>query len=257
MALDEPHLRKSPAPNVGNRPNAMGKRPTGTSQLESHERIGAGRALMPPHGIEDRANGYELGAEEFMARRTRSRIGIPEVRDWAKALPRGAAVLDLGCAHGLPISQVLIEEGCSVWGIDASPTLVSAFRTRFPACEVECARVEDSQFFSRKFDGLIAWGLIFLLEPGTQTLVFEKISGALEPRGRLLFTAPEHMCEWMDVLTQRRSISLGAEAYARILDRMGMDLVEQFQDEGENHYYLAVKRRVQTASWESGTNDFI
>ena len=57
-------------------------------------------------GIEDEANGYELGAKEFMARRTESRIGIPEVRDWAKALLRGAAVLDLGCGHGVPISQV-------------------------------------------------------------------------------------------------------------------------------------------------------
>lgn len=212
---------------------------------------------MAPHRIDDGANGYELGADEFMARRTRSRIGIPEVRDWAKALPPGAAVLDLGCGHGVPISQVLVEEGCSVWGIDASPTLVSAFRTRFPALEVERARVEDSPFFSRKFDGVIAWGVIFLLEPGTQTLVFEKISRALEPSGPLLFTAPEHVCEWVDVLTQRRSISLGAQAYAQILDGVGMDLVEQYQDEGENHYYLAEKRRVWTASWRFGTDAFI
>jgi 2-polyprenyl-3-methyl-5-hydroxy-6-metoxy-1,4-benzoquinol methylase len=197
---------------------------------------------MIQNGTDDGANGYELAAQTFMVRRTESRIGVAEVRSWAKGLPRGAAVLDLGCGHGVPISEVLIEEGCSVWGLDASPTLVSAFRTRFPGVEVECARVEDSQLFRRTFDGVVAWGLMFLLDAGTQALVLEKVSSALEQGGRLLFTAPEQVCEWVDVLTEGQSVSLGAEAYGRILDRVGMDLLEQLQDEGDNHYYLAVKR---------------
>lgn len=193
-------------------------------------------------GTDDGANGYELAAPEFMARRTQSPVGVEEVRRWTKALPRGAAVLDVGCGHGVPISRVLIEEGCSIWGIDASPTLVSAFQARFPGVEVECARCEDSQLFGRTFDGVVAWGLMFLLEPKTQELLLEKISMAFEQDGRLLFTAPEQACEWVDVLTERSSVSLGAEAYRRILDGAGMDLLEECQDEGENHYYLAVKR---------------
>ena len=197
---------------------------------------------MIQQGTDDGANGYELGAQEFIVRRTESRIGVATVRSWAQGLPRGAAVLDLGCGHGVPISQVLMEEGCAVWGIDASPTLVSLFRTRFPGVDVECARVEDSQFFRRTFDGVVAWGLMFLLEPGTQPLVLEKISRALEQGGRLLFTAPEQVCEWVDVLTERLSVSLGAVAYRRVLDEVGMDLLEQTHDEGDNHYYLAVKR---------------
>jgi hypothetical protein len=46
----------------------------------------------------------------------------------------------------------------------------------------------------------------------------------------------------MDVLTKRQSVSLGAEAYERILEEVGMDLVEQLEGEGDNHYYVAVKR---------------
>jgi 2-polyprenyl-3-methyl-5-hydroxy-6-metoxy-1,4-benzoquinol methylase len=223
----------------------------------TNEPIAAERAQMSPEGTKDVANGYELAAEEFIARRSDSRIGISEVRDWAKALPRGASVLDLGCGHGVPISQVLIEEGCSVWGVDASPTLVSAFQVRFPAFEVECAPVEASQFFSKKFDGVVAWGLVFLLERATQALLFEKISNALAPTGRLLFTAPRQTCEWMDILTQRHSVSLGADAYRRILEDCGMALVDQLQDEGENHYYLAEKRQRKTASKEVSTDTFI
>lgn len=197
---------------------------------------------MAPQMTDDGASGYELEAREFMARRTESRIGARTVRGWVEHLPDGAAVLDLGCGHGVPISQALLEEGCSVWGIDASPTLVSAFRSRFPGVEVECARVERSSFFGRTFDGVLAWGLLFLLEPETQPLVLEKIAGALGDGGRLLFTAPEQACEWVDVLTARRSTSLGAEAYTRILNDVGMDVVDRLRDEGENHYYLAVKR---------------
>lgn len=196
----------------------------------------------PPPEPADGAHGYEREAEAFMARREESRVGASTVRGWARALPRGAAVLDLGCGHGVPVSEALIEKGCSVRGIDASPTLVSAFRARFPEAEVECARAEDSSFFGTTFDGIVAWGLIFLLEPETQELVLAKSARALEPGGQLLFTAPEQACEWEDALTGRRSISPGADAYGRILDEAGMELVAQLEDEGENHYYLAVKR---------------
>ena len=195
-----------------------------------------------PQGTVDRANGYEREAAEFMARRTDSRIGVAEVRRWARGLPPGAVVLDLGCGHGVPMSQALMDEGCAVWGVDASPTLVTAFRARFPGVEVECGRVEDSLLFSRTFDGVLAWGLMFLLEPETQSLVLERAAAALDAGGQMLFTAPAQLCEWVDVLTGRRSASLGAEAYIRILAGAGMDLLEQYEDEGENHYFLAAKR---------------
>lgn len=55
-------------------------------------------------------------------------------------------VLDLGCGTGVPISQVLIERRFKLYGLDASPTIVLAFRTRFPGVPVECADVEDSGF---------------------------------------------------------------------------------------------------------------
>jgi 2-polyprenyl-3-methyl-5-hydroxy-6-metoxy-1,4-benzoquinol methylase len=33
-------------------------------------------------------------------------------------------VLDLGCGTGIPNSKILIDEGMTVYGIDASPTMV-------------------------------------------------------------------------------------------------------------------------------------
>jgi cyclopropane fatty-acyl-phospholipid synthase-like methyltransferase len=86
------------------------------------------------------------------------------VAEWSQTLPSGATVLNLGCGTGVPISQALIERGFKVYGVDASPTIVAAFRARFPSVPVECAAVEDSDFFARTFDGVVAWGLFLLLD---------------------------------------------------------------------------------------------
>ena len=43
-------------------------------------------------------------------------------------------------------------------------------------------------------------------------------------------------------MTDRRSQSLGAEMYERLLRDAGMLLVGEEEDEGENHYYFAIKR---------------
>src|SRR5262245_5216300 len=97
----------------------------------------------------DRSNGYEGIAAEFLAGRGRApstAIGTRAVRNWARTLPRGAAVIDLGCGSGLPITKVLISEGLDVYGIDASPSLVEAFRHNLPEIPVACESVEDSLF---------------------------------------------------------------------------------------------------------------
>ncbi len=186
------------------------------------------------------SNGYEELAGEFMSRRSPS-IGSATVREWARTLTPGTSILDLGCGHGVPISLALIEEGFAVYGVDASPTLIAAFRERFPGSEAVCEPVEESGFFGRSFDGVVSWGLLFLLTPETQSMLIRKVSRALNPGGTFLFTSPEEVCEWTDRLTGRASISLGAEAYRRILAAEGLALIGEQSDEGDNHSYCASK----------------
>jgi len=120
--------------------------------------------------------------------------------------------------------------------------MVAAFRARFPTVPVECAAVEDSDFFGRTFDGVVAWGLFFLLDGEVQLRLIAKIAAALPSGGRLLFTAPGQRCSWADAMTGRTSISLGHEAYRSALEAEGMYLVGTHLDEGENHYCFAHKR---------------
>jgi SAM-dependent methyltransferase len=189
---------------------------------------------------EDKSNGYEEVAEDFMRRRN-STIGPAAVRAWSKTLPRGAPVLDLGCGHGVPVSEVLINDGFALYGVDASPTMIAAFQERFPNAYAECSSVEDSEFFDTTFDGVVAWGLLFLLSPDIQTVVIRKVARALNRGGKFVFTSPREAVAWIDVLTMRESISLGFQAYREILLAEGLVLTGELSDEGENHYYLVSK----------------
>lgn len=191
-----------------------------------------------------KSTGYEDVAAEFIAGRgsNSSGIGASVVAEWSKTLPRGATVLDLGCGTGVPISKVLIERGFKVYGVDASPTIVAAFRTRFPNIPVDCADVQDSDFFARTFDGVVAWGLFFLLDAEVQRKVIKKIAGVLRSGGRLLFTAPTQIGSCApDIMTGRPQFSLGYEEYRKALEAEGISLVGTRTDVGENHYYLTRK----------------
>jgi 2-polyprenyl-3-methyl-5-hydroxy-6-metoxy-1,4-benzoquinol methylase len=191
----------------------------------------------------DASNGYEGIAARFVAARERMRpaVGEERIRAWAGALPRGAAVLDAGCGAGVPVTQVLLDAGLTVYGVDASPSLLAIYRTRFPTVQAAHEALETSLLFGRRFAGIVAWGVLFLLPGEAQRSVIGKLAGALEPGGRLLFTAPAVACTWQDVLTGLPSRSLGAPAYAEALRGAGLALAGEFDDEGDNHYYDAVR----------------
>jgi 2-polyprenyl-3-methyl-5-hydroxy-6-metoxy-1,4-benzoquinol methylase len=192
--------------------------------------------MEPP----DKSNGYEEVAELFMSERD-SRTGASTVREWSRTLAPRSSILDLGCGHGVPISQVLIEDGFILYGVDASETLIESFRKRFPNAHAECAAVEDSSFFRRTFDGVLAVGLMFLLHSDVQFQLIRKVAHALNSNGRFLFTSPRERCTWQDILTHRKSVSLGADRYHELLQAEGLVLVCEMSDEGNNHYYSVRK----------------
>ena len=191
--------------------------------------------------VDDPSNGYEAIASEFVERREKSSIGVATVRTWARSLPPGASILDLGCGHGVPISMALMNAGFVIYGVDASPSLTAAFRRQFPHAHVVCEAVEDSRFFGRTFDGIVAVGLMFLLPAEAQRDLIRKVALALNPGGRFLFTSPAQSCTWTDVLTGRQSLSLGVEEYKAMFSALGLILAAEYVDEGDNHYYDACK----------------
>ncbi len=199
------------------------------------------------YDMSDPSNGYERMAAEFLAGRGRApstAVGTGAVRDWARTLPSGATVMDLGCGTGLPITKVLVSEGLHVYGVDAAPSLVEAFRRNLPEVPVACESVQDSAFFNRKFDAVLAWGLIFLLLPEDQRRLIQKVADVLVPSGRFLFTSGTgtEPLTWNDAMTGLQSWTLGAAAYQKQLSEVGLSVTREYEDEGESHYYDAIKR---------------
>jgi len=199
----------------------------------------------------DRSSGYEAVSEEFLAGRgNRSRsagIGVKEVRKWARKLPPRSSVIDLGCGPGFPISVVLVEEGLHVFGVDAAPSFVAAFQRNLPGSPILCEGVQDSRFFDRTFDGVLAIGLMFLLTAEEQHRLIQKFAEIMVPGGRLLFTSTAKPVVWNDAMTGLGSVSLGAEQYRKLLESAGISVAEEYEDVGENHYFDAFKKPTSAA----------
>jgi SAM-dependent methyltransferase len=192
----------------------------------------------------DRSNGYERVSEEFLGRRGSGRsmgVGVDAVRKWARMLPCGGAIIDLGCGPGLPLTEVLVAEGLNAFGVDAAPSFVQAFQRNLPNTPVVCEAVQDSRFFDRTFDAVLAWGLIFLLGAEDQRRLIQRIAGILVPGGRLLFTSPAKPLVWNDAMTGLESRSLGAEEYSRQLLAVDISISNEYEDRDQNHYFDAFK----------------
>lgn len=187
----------------------------------------------------DPSRGWEAVASKFME--VRSDVGSDVVEHWTGHLRPIASVVDIGCGSGIPVSDVLASRGFELFGVDASPTMLSAFRHRFPKATAACETAESSSLFGRQFDGAVAVGLMFLLPENSQRSLIARIARALKPDGRFLFTAPAIPCEWLDTLTGQPSRSLGLEEYERLLADEGMHIVDTCVDAGENHYIHARK----------------
>lgn len=168
----------------------------------------------------DRSNGYEAVSEEFLARRGNSRtrsiaIGVKEVRKWAKSLPHGSSVIDLGCGPGFPITVVLVEEGLQVFGVDAATSFVAAFQCNLPGIPIVCESVLESRLFDRTFDAVLSIGLMFLLKDEEQRRLIERFAEILVPGGRMIFNSTTKPAIWNDSMTGLESISLGDKEYKK------------------------------------------
>ncbi len=196
-------------------------------------------------GAPDKSRGYEAIASHYIAGRGSNYkgrgIGAAEVAEWSRMLHEGASILDLGCGTGLPISQVLIERGFRVYGVDASLSMIAAFRANFPEVPVECAAAEESTFFGRTFDAVVSWGLFFLLEEETQLQLIRRVADVLKPGGGFLFTSPEQICSWIDGMSDQLSLSLGYDVYKNALEDAGLVLTGTRLSTGDNFYYFAQK----------------
>jgi len=191
----------------------------------------------------DSSNGWESIAKEFLACPT-SNVGATLVENWGKSFEARQEILDVGCGFGGTYTQGLLDRGIKVYGIDASETLIQEHSKRFPSILTKCEAAETSSFFERKFDGILSVGLIFMLSPEAQIEVLNNIAISLNEGGKFLFSSPHQICDWDDLSTGRKSLSLGRETYVNFLQQNGLLLTGEYTDEGESHYFDFQKKSI-------------
>lgn len=189
--------------------------------------------------IEDHSNGYDAIADEFMAARSSSSIEL--ISDWAGRFRKGSRILDVGAGHGIPVTRALVEAGLDVFAIEASPRLMAALRRNLPGIQTACEPAQTSTFFDQSFDGVVAIGLVFLMDEAAQGELLGRMAKALKPGGRLLFSAPHQTGTWSDLLTGLPSLSLGRQAYLAHLSAQGLTLIAEHTDSGGSNHYEAVR----------------
>ncbi len=182
---------------------------------------------------------YEPYADDYIC--YRSDIGVADVRVWGESLDPHSAILDLGCGHGQPLAAMLAGQGHRLFGIDVSPTLLEHYRKEVAGSQVECNAILESGFFDRKFDAVLAWGLMFLMPEAEQLACFPRIADATRAGGAFLFSAPRQACQWQDLTSGQPSFSLGTDNYRAALRRSGFELKAEFSGEGGNYYYDSIR----------------
>ncbi len=112
----------------------------------------------------------------------------PWLDRFTAALPRGGAILDLGCGGGEPIARYLIDHGFHLTGVDSDAATIDLARTRFPRdiwihADMRIAVIDG------QFDGIIAWDSLIGLSRADQAVMVDRTATWLKPGGRLLFNA--------------------------------------------------------------------
>jgi cyclopropane fatty-acyl-phospholipid synthase-like methyltransferase len=107
-------------------------------------------------------------------------------------LPRSAHVLDIGCGSGEPIAHYLVEQGCSVTGVDSSPEMIAMFSANLPGQEAILSDMRGMDL-GAEYDGLVAWDSFFHLTYEDQRAMFPRFAQHARSGAPLMFTSgPMH-----------------------------------------------------------------
>jgi 2-polyprenyl-3-methyl-5-hydroxy-6-metoxy-1,4-benzoquinol methylase len=134
-------------------------------------------------------SGYDQMAEQYLATKdSEDPLALEALEDLASLLPSEAAVLDLGCGAGVPVTRWLADRGFAVTGVDVSPKQLELARTNVPEGTFLKADMTEVTFAPESFDAVVAFHSIIHVPRTEHPTLLESIHRWLEPGGALLAT---------------------------------------------------------------------
>jgi len=189
---------------------------------------------------------YRRHAAAFDRQRSRSLFEKVWLERFLEVMPAPRNVLDIGCGMGEPIASWLIENGCSVTGVDTSPELLTLARERFPKQTWLQADMRGLDL-GRQFDGIIAFRSFFFLAPEQQRTMFSVFASHKRPSAALLFTSGPDEGEVIGEFEGEPlyHASLSPAEYRSLLDENGFNVARFVPDDPEcaGHCIWLARRR--------------
>ena len=134
-------------------------------------------------------SGYDQMAEQYLATKdSEDPLALEALEDLASLLPSEAAVLDLGCGAGVPVTRWLADRGFAVTGVDVSAKQLELARTNIPEGTFLKADMTEVTFAPESFDAVVAFHSIIHVPRTEHPTLLESIHRWLEPGGALLAT---------------------------------------------------------------------
>jgi 2-polyprenyl-3-methyl-5-hydroxy-6-metoxy-1,4-benzoquinol methylase len=134
-------------------------------------------------------SGYDQMAEQYLAAKDpEDPLALRALEDLASLLPSEAAVLDLGCGAGVPVTRWLAGRGFAVTGVDVSAKQLELARTYVPDGTFIIADMTEVVFGPESFDAVVAFHSIIHVPRTEHPRLLKSIHRWLEPGGVLLTT---------------------------------------------------------------------
>lgn len=133
--------------------------------------------------------GYDRMAEGYLASKGEDdHVMLSALEGLARKLPPGAAVLDLGCGAGVPVTRFLAERGFAVTGVDISARQLELAHQHVPNATFIKADMAALNFPPGTFDAVVSFYAIIHLPRAEQPALIARIHSWLKPGGSFLGT---------------------------------------------------------------------
>ena len=109
-----------------------------------------------------------------------------ELKEFARLLPKGAKVLDIGCGGGIPVADFLIKSGLDVTGIDFAEEMLKLARKNVPKARLFLNDMNELCFKDNSFEGLTALYSIIHVPREKHYDLMQSFHRILKPGGVML-----------------------------------------------------------------------
>ena len=134
-------------------------------------------------------SGYNLMAEQYLATKDHEDpLALTALEDLASLLPREAAVLDLGCGAGVPVTRWLSDKGFAITGVDVCARQLDLAQNYVPEATFIKAAMTEVTFSPNSLDAVVAFHSIIHVPRIEHPALLERIHCWLRSEGAFLAT---------------------------------------------------------------------